>query len=131
MTTDQESTVLNNMEAALAPQLPKRNPSKKFVGLAVLALLFGIYYYSDVILHYGQADAECIKFAEETNTNPSLSPDLNDKKIFAAKKWVKNGEVVVELGQKSANKKGYQSRLCVIGGGQIRLPSMFEQWQYR
>ena len=67
-----------------------------------------------------------------SDINPSFKPDPNDKKIFVANKWIKNGYVVVELGQKTADKKGhYQSRLCVLGGGQIRIPSMFEQWQYR
>jgi len=48
-----------------------------------------------------------------------------------AKKGIKGRNVVVELGQKTATKKGYfQSRLCVIGDGQIQLPNMFEQWQY-
>lgn len=92
----------------------------------------GLYWYSDVIFNYAKADAECIKFAEEAQISPALDPDPSDKKIFVAKKWVKNGYVVVELGQKVASKRGYyQSRLCVIGGDQIQIPSMFEQWQYR
>ena len=50
---------------------------------------------------------------------------------IVAKKGIKGRNVVVELGQKTATKKGYfQSRLCVIGDGQIQLPNMFEQWQY-
>jgi len=84
-----------------------------------------------VISNYSRADAECIKFAEESEMTIATNPDPSDKKIFVAKKWIKGRNVVVELGQKTATKKGYfQSRLCVIGDGQIQLPNMFEQWQY-
>jgi hypothetical protein len=101
--------------------------------LALLALvLFGGYYYSDVLLHYGDADAECIKLAEGSKMTIAFTPDPDDKKIFVVKKWIRGGHVVVELGQKMGDKKGYyNSRLCVIGGGQIMIPSMLEQWQYR
>ncbi|GAB9138217.1 hypothetical protein BDS110ZK25_26010 [Bradyrhizobium diazoefficiens] len=99
----------------------------------LLALGFGVYYYSDTVFNYGRADEECIKFAEKADIKIALIPDPSDTKVFVAKKWIKGSNVVVELGQKAGGeKKGYyQSRLCVIGGGQIQIPSMFEQWQYR
>jgi hypothetical protein len=138
MTHEQETSVLIDMEAALAaPPLKsmpprKSNPMPKLAGLALLAALFGTYWYSDVIFNYSSADEQCIKFAEETETNPSSNPDPSDKNIFVANKWIRGTNVVVELGQKMASKHGYyQSRLCVVGGGQIQIPSVFEQWQYR
>lgn len=110
----------------------KSSPMTKLAGLALLAAFFGVYWYSDVILNCASADEQCIKFAEETETHPAYEPDPSDKKLFVVNKWIKGNNVVVQLGQKVASKHGYyQSRLCVIGGGQIAIPSMFEQWQYR
>jgi hypothetical protein len=56
-----------------------------------------------------------------------------------AGKWLKynwlTGYVVVELGQKAAptakSNGGFYSRLCAIGGGQISIPNMFQEWQYK
>jgi len=36
------------------------------------------------------------------------------------------------MGQQPKGKKGYyQSRLCVVGGGQIQVPGALEQWEWR
>jgi hypothetical protein len=103
---------------------------KVIMGLALA--VFGLYYYSDVILSYGLADDECLKFAERSKVNIAFNPDPVNPKIFVVKKWVKGSKVVVELGQYVAGpKSNFNARLCVIGGGQISLPSMLEQWQYR
>src|SRR4051794_11263878 len=109
---------------------------KKFpVGLAIAgAIGFGVYYWGEAVVNYGRADEECLKFANETKTKISFNPDPDDPKLFAVKKGIRGSNVVVELGQKTGEegKKGFsQSRLCVLGGGQISLPSMLEQWQYR
>jgi hypothetical protein len=121
------------VEAALAaPTYPVNyTTASKWRWLIIPAAVFGLYYYGDVILHYSDAGAECIKFAEESKSDPAFRPDPNDKKIFVVKKWIRGGKVVVELGQKVADSKGFTSRLCVVGGGHIRLPGLFEQWQYR
>jgi hypothetical protein len=102
------------------------------IAMAVVATLVGgVWWFADVISNYASAGDECIKFAEESDMSPAFNPDPNDKKIFVVNKWVKHGLVVVELGQHVAKKGQYQSRLCAVGGGQIRIPGMFEEWQYR
>jgi hypothetical protein len=101
--------------------------------LVVLGLIgFGIYYYADAAFNYSRADSECIRFATDNKLNPAFTPDPNDKKLFVVNKWISGRKVVVELGQKAANRNGtYNSRLCVLGGGQIVIPGLLEQWQYR
>jgi|SRR5215472_521093 len=102
---------------------------KTIIAIGLVAL--GLYYYGDVILYYNSSDDECLRFAEKSKVSIATKPDPNNKEIFVAKKWISGGKVVVELGQRVADDKGFQSRLCVVGGGQIALPGLFEQWQYR
>jgi hypothetical protein len=100
--------------------------------LGVIAFVGGGFWYAETIANYSRADAECIKFAEESDAHIAFDPDPEDSKIFVANKWIKGTDVVVELGQSTAKKKGYyQSRLCVLGHSHIMIPSKFEEWQYR
>lgn len=104
-----------------------RSSSRTLIGL-------GAFYYGDVALNYSRADSECLSFAERNKVNPAFTPDPNNKKFFVVKKWISFSQrkVVVELGQKMAGGNGtYQSRLCALGDGEIEMPGLFEQWQYR
>jgi hypothetical protein len=70
--------------------------------------------------------------ANENNLTIASDPDPTDSKLFAARQWLKGNKIVVELGQKTASKKGYyQSRLCVIRDNIIQIPSILEDWEYR
>ncbi|WP_156928171.1 hypothetical protein [Bradyrhizobium sp. Tv2a-2] len=60
------NTINFNDAAALAN--PKR---AMLVGVGIIAACGAAYWYSDVIFNYGSADADCIKFAEETGMNPA------------------------------------------------------------
>jgi len=99
------------------------------IGVAVA--IFLTYRYSEPMINYAQAGEECVKFAEKNDLHIAFDPDPDDKQIFVAKKWISGTYVVVELGQKVAKKGSFQSRLCVLGDGQVQIPSAFEQWQFR
>lgn len=126
-------SIETEMKEVVDHQVKRQQRSYGWLVWMVLAtVLAGGYYYLDVLTNYVEADAQCIKFAEENELRIAWDADPSDKKIFVAKKYIRGNRVVVELGQKTAKKKGYyQSRLCVIGGGQIMIPGAFEQWQYR
>jgi hypothetical protein len=104
---------------------------------AIVAAVMALWHYADVIMYYGVADAECVKFANESNAQIAPFPDPNDKKIFAVDKWInhRTGRVVVQLGQhvftpKGGQTHGFQTRLCVVGGGAVMMPGSFDQWHY-
>jgi hypothetical protein len=100
--------------------------------LLILGLIgYGIYYYSDVVAYWNDAESDCIRFATENHVNPAWTPDPNDNKLFVVNKYVRHGKVIVELGQRQADHKSFNSRLCVLGDGHIEIPSLLEQWQYR
>jgi len=115
--------------------LPPHPPTPRgawYVVLGIVALGFAIVWYADTMANYGRADAECLKFAEKHDVHPAFHPDPDDSKLFVFSKWIKGTDVVVEIGQKSADHGGgFNSRLCVVGHGAISIPSVFEQWQYR
>ena len=111
-------------------------PPKKHYGthVALGALVIGIgalLFYADALRAWSTAGDECLKFAAESDTTIALNPEPAAKP-FVAGQWLKGRYVVVEMGQNVADKKGYyQSRLCVVGGGQIQIPGGFEQWEWR
>ena len=108
---------------------------KKLIAAGCLGFaVYAVYHWSDALFHYGNAGSECLKFFEDTKTNPSLYPDPNDNKLFIVNQWIKDGNVVVQVGQKT-KKNGvsgyYQSQLCVIGSSQMKIPGLLQEWQYR
>jgi hypothetical protein len=105
--------------------------------IAILAGLgFAVYYWGMASINYitGYANTRCLEFFEKTGTKPAFDPDPSDPKLFVADTYIRNGEVVVEVAQKTKKdgKEGYmQTRLCVVNSKSVQIPGLFEQWQYR
>jgi hypothetical protein len=111
--------------AANRPRWPLAIPPLIVVGVLVA------FNYCDGIMSWGQAADECIKFAQKNDVQVAFDPDPASK-MFVANQWLKGPRyVVVELAQKTKGKDAYQSRLCVIGGGEIQIPRIFEEWEWR
>lgn len=109
----------------------KRDHFKWIAPLVVLAPAIAGIYYSEALMNWNNAGQECLKFATETETAIAMDPEPG-KKPFVANQWLKGRYIVVEMGQQPKGKPGYyQSRLCVVGSGQIQIPGGFEQWEWR
>jgi hypothetical protein len=90
-----------------------------------------LYYY------FVGGKKECIRFATERSSDIGWK----NKTITAGDIWFKKGRVVVELiatggGYKSDtgefdSSKNLESRLCVLGGGMVSIPSMLENPVWR
>jgi hypothetical protein len=79
-------------------------------------------------MYWSSAKQECVKFAEK-----------NKEKLFgynqiikATSSWIKNGKIVVEIGAfQNANDNNYSPRICVVGGGSIKIVSIPEDNVWR
>ena len=161
MSPSDESTLLAGMAEQLeanglgAKEAPKPQPAaqrpqpkpykinKKNMIIAAVVLGAGWAYTGfasvDNLFYYltGSGGSECVRFAKERVDDIGWK----NKTITTGDMWFKKGYVVVELiatgggyTSESGNynkKNNMESRLCVLGGGMIRMPGLLGEGIWR
>lgn len=101
------------------------------VKVGILLLLVGTFaawaYFGfpspDTFVALSGAKAACQRFVNENRQK--VFADADGAEIRPISMWMKNGKIVVEVGAVKAGDPSYNYRLCVIGGGQIEVVSIF------
>jgi hypothetical protein len=137
--TDVNAEEFLNRAAATEQQpvtVNKKKGHKRWLWLGVLAAgwaLMGFPTSSDQVLYGFSAGSECVQFAQQR----AKDIGWNLKDIAAGDVWFKKGRVVVELiatdkvATNNSNSRNMESRLCVVGGGMVSLPGLFENMGWR